>query len=297
MGRRLTYVRQVRRSWRWGVLVALVAALVALPFVVAALPVGPPEADAASVLARMKQSADRPYEGYVETTGTLGLPVSDGLDNVSSLLGGRTQQRVWWRSGTDWRADTITPTGEEGSHTTATARAVWDYEDNRAVITETDLTGAIRLPRAADTLPPLLAARLLSEASPALVSTLPSTRVAGRAADGLRLRPDDGLSSIDRVEVWADRESGIPVRVDVYGRGAEKAALSATFLDFDDGAPSASTTFFTPPPRARVRSGQRFDLVRQIGRFPDRGLPPTLLGYPRAASPDGLEGIGRYGRG
>lgn len=297
IGPLLTYVRRVRRSWRWGVLVALVAALVALPFVVARLPVGSTGSDAAETLKRIEQSVDRPYAGYAETTGTLGLPVSDGLDTLASLLGGRTQQRVWWRSSTDWRADTITPTGEEGAHTTATARAVWDYEDNRAVVTEADLPGAVRLPRAADTLPPLLAARLLSEARPARVSTLPEARVAGRAADGLRLRPGDPLSSIDRVDVWADRDSGIPVRVDVYGRGAAKAALSSTFLDFDDSAPSASTTLFTPPPGARVRYGQRFDLVRQIGRFPDRGLPNTVLGYPRAASPDGLEGIGRYGRG
>ncbi|MEO6997433.1 MAG: sigma-E factor regulatory protein RseB domain-containing protein, partial [Terracoccus sp.] len=218
----------MRRSWRWGVLVALVVALVALPFVVAALPVGPPASDAASVLVRMEQSVNRPYEGYAETTGTVGLPASDGLDNISSLLGGRTQQRVWWRSTTDWRDDTITPTGEEGAYSTATHRAVWSYEDNRAVVTEADPQGAIRLPRAADTLPPLLAARLLSEATPALVSALPSARVAGRAADGLRLRPGDPLSSIDRVDVWADRESGIPVRVEVYGRGAQRAALSST---------------------------------------------------------------------
>lgn len=278
-------------------LVALVAALVALPFVIAALPVAPTEADAASVLERVQRSTNRPYEGYAETTGTVGLPVSDGLDNISSLLGGRTQQRVWWRSANDWRADTLTPTGEEDDYSATTGRVVWDYEDNRAVVTEADPPGAIRLPRAADTLPPLLAARLLSEATPARVSALPSTRVAGRAADGLRLRPGDPLSSIDRVDVWADRDSGIPVRVEVYGRGAQRAALSATFLDFNAGEPSASTTDFTAPPGARVRYGQRFDLVRQIGRFPDVGLPNVLLGYSRSASPDGLEGIGRYGRG
>ena len=87
------------------------------------------------------------------------------------------------------------------------------------------------------------------------------------------------------------------MRVDVYGRGAARAAVSTTFLDFSDREPSAATTVFTPPPSARVRYGPRFDLVRQIGRFPDQGLPSTLLGYPRATSPDGLEGIGRYGRG
>lgn len=287
----------MRRSWRWGVLIALVAALVALPFGVAALPVGAADATAASLLERVEQSANRPYEGYAETTGTLGLPVSGSLDDVSTWLGGRTQQRVWWRSASDWRADTITATGEQGTYSSGTTRETWDYEDNRAVLTEADPPGSIRLPRAADTLPPLLAARLLSEATPALVSTLPSTRVAGRAADGLRLRPGDARSSIGRVDVWADRASGVPVRVEVYGRGATTAALSSSFLDFDDAVPAASSTGFTAPPDARVRYGQRFDLVRQIGDIADPGLPATLLGYRRGASPDGLGGIGRYGRG
>lgn len=278
-------------------LLALVAAFVALPFGVAALPVSAVDPDAARLLGRVERSAQLPYQGYAETTGTLGLPVTGALNDVSSLLGGRTQQRVWWRSASEWRADTIGPTGERDTYSSARGQRSWDYEGNRVVFTRAEPPGAIRFPRACDTLPPLLAARLLSEATASQVTPLPSTRVAGRPADGLQLRPGDPRSSIGHVDVWADRASGVPVRVEVYDRGSSAPALSSTFLDFDDALPSGSTTAFTPPPGARKRYGQPANLVRQIGSLRGLEAPATLLGYPRGASPVGLEGVGRYGRG
>lgn len=285
------------RTWRWGVVFAVAAALLALPLVVAALPAGAPSADAAALLARVRAADDRPYSGYAESTGSMALPASEDLDDVASLLGGRTQQRVWWRSARDWRSDILTPTGEVGTRTTQTGATVWDYEDNRAVLTESDRPGDIRLPRASDTLPPQLAARLLSGATADRVSGLPSRRVAGRESDGLRLRPDDELSSIERVDVWADRASGVAVLVEVYGRGAGSPAMSSTFLDFTDAPPDPAATSFTPPSDVRIRTGQRFDLVSSMGQFPGTGLPDRLLGYPRATPSPGLSGIAQYGRG
>src|SRR3954452_1811450 len=121
------------RSWRWVVVITVSAALALVPVVVRSLPVPGvgAEGSPAALLERMRASWDSPYAGYVEVTGSLALPVSDQLDSVASLLGGRTQMRVWWRGARDWRADTISATGEHGIRTSIDGVWAWDFEENR----------------------------------------------------------------------------------------------------------------------------------------------------------------------
>lgn len=283
------------RSWRWLVVLAVVATLTSLPLLVSAFPLGS-GTNASALLSRMRDSADRPYAGYAESSGSLALPASDVLDDVSTLLGGRTQVRVWWRARDDWRVDTLTPTGEHDQFAVDVGTANWDYEDNRTSYERGDL-GQVRLPRSRDVAPPDLAARLLGDATDDRVTSLPPRLVAGRTADGLRFLPDDPLGSIAQVDVWSDEASGIPVHVDVYGRGERIPAVSSTFLDFSSETPSPSVTRFVPPAGSRVGSGRRFDLVRAVGRVPDAGLPQDLLGYSRLPTTAGLEGVAQYGRG
>lgn len=287
------------RSTRWGIVLALSAALALTPLVVRVLPVGGSDAEgsAAALLARMRASWARPYAGYVESTGTLILPVSDRFESVASLLGGRTELRVWWRASDDWRADTLSATGEHSIRTSRDGVWVWDFEGNRVSRLGPPPVGAVRLPESSDTVPPALAARMLGGARPEEVSTLPSRRVAGRAADGLRLRPGDPLSSIRAVDVWADRASGIPVLVEVFGRTAGAAALSSTFLDFTATTPSATDTAFTPAPGSRFRAGSRLDVLGIVRQFSPAIPPEALLGMPRTTPPTGLDPIGQYGRG
>ena len=292
-----TYRDPVRGLWRWGVCAAAVAVLVALPFAVRYAPVQASDPAPVALLARIQASAAAPYAGYAESTGSLALPTTDQLDDVSTLLSGRTQVRVWWRSPTDWRADTITPAGERSTRTTASGSLVWDYEDNRVVTSTAEPDNTVRLPRDTDTLPPALAARMLSDAQPDEVAALPARRVAGRPAEGLSLRPNDPLSSVGRVDVWADEASGIPVLVEVYGRTGDVAAMASTFLDFTDVAPSATDLAFAVPPGARVRPTPRSDLVRDVARSGGPLPPAALLGFGRASPAAGVATIGEYGRG
>jgi hypothetical protein len=291
-----SYRDPMRAGWRWGVCAAVVAVLVALPFVVRYAPVPVSDATPAALLARIQASAARPYAGYAESTGSLALPTTDQLDDVSSLLSGRTQVRVWWRSAADWRADTITPAGERSTRTTASGSLAWDYEDNRVVTSTPEPDGTIRLPRDTDTLPPQLAARMLSDARPDEILALPARRVAGRPTEGLSLSPSDPLSSVGRVDVWADAASGIPVLVEVFGRTGDVAAMASTFLDFTDAAPTAGDLAFVVPPGVRVRPTPRSDLVRDVARSGGPLPPQTLLGFPRSSPAAGAT-IGEYGRG
>jgi hypothetical protein len=291
-----SYRDPMRAGWRWGACAAVVAVLVALPFVVRYAPVPVSDATPAALLARIQASAARPYAGYAESTGSLALPTTDQLDDVSSLLSGRTQVRVWWRSAADWRADTITPAGERSTRTTASGSLAWDYEDNRVVTSTPEPDGTIRLPRDTDTLPPQLAARMLSDARPDEILALPARRVAGRPTEGLSLSPSDPLSSVGRVDVWADAASGIPVLVEVFGRTGDVAAMASTFLDFTDAAPTAGDLAFVVPPGVRVRPTPRSDLVRDVARSGGLLPPQTLLGFPRSSPAAGAT-IGEYGRG
>src|SRR3954454_3922980 len=185
----------MRAGWRWTVCAAAIVVLVALPFAVRYAPVPVSDSPAAALLTRIQASWAKPYQGYAESTGSLALPTTDQLDDVSTLLSGRTQMRVWWQSATNWRSDTVTPAGERSTRTTAAGSVVWDYEDNRVVTGGPEVDGSIRLPRDSDTLPPQLAARMLGDATAADVGDLPARRVAGRPAQGLELRPADALSS------------------------------------------------------------------------------------------------------
>jgi hypothetical protein len=287
------------RWTRWAIVATLSAALALTPLVVRVLPVPGARADGSAValLERMRASWASPYAGYVESTGSLALPVSDQFDAVASLLGGRTQLRVWWRSSDDWRADTLSATGERSVSTSPDGVWVWDFEGNRVTHLSVAPDGEVRLPQDSDALPPALAGRMLSGARPAELSTLPSRRVAGRAADGLRLRPSEPLSSISRVDVWADRASGIPVLVEAFGKSPGVAAMSSTFLDFSATEPSLQDTNFIPPPGSRLATGSRFDVVGTVRQFATAAPPDSLLGMPRTASPAGLDAIGQYGRG
>jgi hypothetical protein len=287
----------MRAGWRWAVCAAAVAVLIAVPFAFRYAPVPVPDSAPAALLARMQASWAKPYAGYAESTGTLALPTTDQFDDLATLLSGRTQVRVWWRSATDWRADTITPAGERSTRTNPAGALVWDYEDNRVVTTNAEPEGTIRLPTDTDTLPPQIAARMLGEASPDEVTALPMRRVAGRPAEGLELRPSDPLSSVGRVDVWADSASGIPVLVEVFGRAGEVAAMSSTFLDFTDVAPTSADLAFVVPPRARVRATPRSDLVRDVARSGGPRPPGTLLGFTRSSPVAGGATIGQYGRG
>src|SRR6478752_10104167 len=158
------------RSTRWVIVITLSAALAMAPVVIRGLPVSGAEGSVVALLERMRASSSSPYAGYVESTGSLALPVSDRFDAVASLLGGRTQLRVWWRSSDNWRADTISATGEHSIRTSPDGVWVWDFEDNRVTRVQTVPPGEVRLPQEADSLPPALAARLLGEARPDEVS-------------------------------------------------------------------------------------------------------------------------------
>jgi outer membrane lipoprotein-sorting protein len=284
-----------RAAVRWTVVVALIAVLASLPTIVGALPASDTDVSAPELRAAVLASDTVAFSGFAESAGGLDLPVTDQLTSVADLFSDRTTMRVWWRGPADNRVDVLTPGGETGTHRDPTGTWTWEYEN--ATATRGQAT-PLALPAPPDLLPHSLGLRLLSEATDAEVSRIGARRVAGRDALGLRLTPAEAASSVGRVDVWVDGDTGLPLQVQVFEKDVGRPALDTRFLDLDLTAPSAVTTAFEPPPDARVRVAQEADVVLEAGRrIRPVPLPAELAGLPRRELSGVPPGIGLFGRG
>jgi hypothetical protein len=273
---------------RWAVVAAVIAILVAVPLVRAALPVGTPRVDPAVLRARILASAGVPYQGYVDAHGTIVLPALPQLGEVSQLFGGSTSMRVWRASPEAWRVAVLDPVGERDTYRAGKDTYTWDFSRNLWTQVVGDLPA--RLPAAPDLLPPDLARRLLADAAPGdTLTTLPSQRVAGVAADGLRFTPGDPDTTIGRLDVWADPATGLPLQVDLAG------VFSSRFLDLGKDPPDAKVLI----PDAAASSGftttSQNDVTAALNIVAGPGLPGSLAGKTRL--PGSVAGLGVYGSG
>jgi hypothetical protein len=272
-----------------------VALVCALPAVIGAWPVPASSLSAAALRARILRSADLPYQGYTESNVDLDLPSLPDLGDVSSLLDGITDQYAWYRSPSHWRADVITQTGETDTYQTSQGTFQWSYSANLL----THIVGAqpVRLPQASDLLPPALALRLLGFASSATrISRLPSQRVAGVDAAGLRLSPDDPETTIGAVDIWADPVSGLPVEVDIIGQESSQPILATRFLELSESRPPLAVVTPDPAPGVGVTTTQLPDISGILNRF-GPALPGQIAGMNRVPAPSGLDDVAAYGSG
>lgn len=268
-----------------------VALLVATPFVVRAWPVPESELTAPELASAIRASDDQPYQGLVRSRGGVELPTDDSLEGAAKLLGRDGTLRVWWSGSDAWRLATLRTTGETDLLHQAGMNLRWVYESKNVTLYPDT---PIRLPTSADVLPPVLAERVLQGARPDEVERLPTERIAGRAAAGLRLTPADEQSSVGRVDIWADVETGLPLRVELYG-DTGPAALSTTFADLSLGEPDDEVFAFEPPEDSRVRYEDVIDAAAAADSYADRIVPENLAGLePRART---FGSVGLYGRG
>jgi hypothetical protein len=281
---------------RWAAVGLLVAALVALPSVVAALPADDADVPAADLRAAVLASADVGFSGYAVSAGGLALPVSDRLTDVADLFSDRTLLRVWWRGPDEHRVDVVSGAGETGVHRDAAGTWTWDFE---AATATRGTPASLALPTPPDLLPAALGRRLLSEATDEELSRAGARRVAGRDALGLRLVPAEAASSVGRVDVWVDPDSGLPLQVEVFAEGADLPALDTRFLDLDLAVPPPHVVAFIPPPDAtEVTAPDTEELIARAGeRAPDVPLPGQLAGLARRAFEGVPDAVGVYGRG
>lgn len=283
---------------RWATVGAGLAALGALPAVVAAVPAGgASDVSATALLARVKASATVSYSGYAESRGTLALPKIPRLSGIDDLLSSTTRMRVWYAGPNSVRVDEVGLVGETDTYASDSGTWVWESDSRRATL----ILGkpAVRLPRAGDLLPADLGRRLAAAARPEEVRRISARRIAGRTAPGLRIIPRDPATTVGRVDMWADAATGLPLRVEVAGRSAS-TTLTSAYLDLHLAVPPAARTEFHPPVDASFNTTTAPDIAAAVDRYGDFELPTTLAGLDRRQRVQGIGvqgGTATYGEG
>ncbi|HYN18169.1 MAG TPA: sigma-E factor regulatory protein RseB domain-containing protein, partial [Actinomycetes bacterium] len=222
------------------------AALVALPGLVGAVPARDRAVAAEELLARVLASDRVAYQGYAEARAGLGLPDVPRAGRVVALLGETTRMRAFVAGPQLWRVDELTPIGERDLyHAEGGATWLWDSGERRAVATEGE--AAVRFARPADLLPPELGRRVAAAAGPGEVTRLGARRVAGVHAVGLRVVPGTAGTTVARADLWADPASGLPLRVELTARTQGEPIVTSTFLDLRLQAPDPEHVRFAVP--------------------------------------------------
>lgn len=278
---------------RWLVVLLTAVALVGTPLAFRARPTAPSDVSAGELVQRIRASSAAPWSGQVESSGTLALPDEQSFANLAQLLGENNELRVWWRGADDWRIDRIRSTGETDLYRQGQAVIRWVFESDTATITP---VSTVRLPDASDLLPPTLGRSLLQGARADELARLPTRRVAGVEAPGVRLTPDDEASTVGRVDVWADPETGLPLRVEVSGLGADRPVLTTAVTELDRREPPAATTVFRPSADSQIAFEDAVDVAAAANAFAPVDLPTTLAGLPSRSGED-PGAVGVYGRG
>jgi hypothetical protein len=295
--------------WRWAIVGVVVAVLSSLPAIIAALPAHPAALSLTELTDRMRASAKQPYQGFALSSGIAGLPTLPQLNDVVNLLDGETQLRVFYASPKRWRVDQLGVGNEKDLYQTLGGQEVWDFGLNQI----TDIIGdpPVRLPRGADLLPPDLARRLLGAAFPApnpdgstppsevQLSALPAKRVAGLSAAGIRITPTSPDASLAHIDIWAEPVSGLPVQVEITGRGQSVPVLVTRFLDLSLTAPAVKDV---TAPTGAADTGfavtNASDIISAFASLRLGPLPTALAGSTRASDGSAASvGVGAYGNG
>ncbi len=294
----MSVVRREARH-RWSLVGAAVAALCLAPVAVAAWPSPRVDADPTALRDLILASASVPYQAYADTRGEVRLPDMPALTEVATLVGGTTRMRVWHASPRAWRVAVLEQSGERDIYQTADGTYEWDFSRN--LVTHTVGEVPIRVPWAADFLPPDLARRLLGGAAhPDALTLIESRRVAGVAAAGLRLTPTDPDTTIGRVDVWANPATGLPVQVEVSGRDSTTPIFVSRFLELDQRPPGPAVVTPAVPESASFAVTSAQDVAAAVNGVVPVALPDILAGRSRATLPiQGLEvvGVAAYGAG
>jgi hypothetical protein len=262
-------------SARWLVVLFTAAALVATPIVIGARHALPSDISANDLAARVQQSAPVAWSGFVETSGTLQVPDNESFATLAQLLGENTQLPVWWRIRTTGGS---TGSGAPVRRTCSGSRDTPSAGSSNPRPQRIHLSPRFGCPTHPTCCPRPLARELMRDAREDELSRLPSRRVAGIDAPGLRLMPNESATTVAQVDIRAEPGSGLPLRVELYGVGEQRPVLTTTLLELSLSEPTAETTHFDPAQGVQVNYEQSVDVAAAANAFAPYDLPASLAG-------------------
>jgi outer membrane lipoprotein-sorting protein len=220
---------------------------------------GLPARTAAQLLAEVADSTPPPLTGTVVETASFGLPSLPATGNptsLSSLLTGSHTLRVWYASPQHFRL--AVPQSLSESDVIRDGRTAWLWQSTLNKVTRFTLpahapeNGSGSVPRQPLT-PQQAAQQVLAAVGPTTTVRVDSNvTVAGQAAYALVLAPKDTRSLIGQAQIDVDGHNGVPLRLQVFARGASSPAFQVGYTDIAFVKPAAADLSFTPPPGATV---------------------------------------------
>jgi outer membrane lipoprotein-sorting protein len=216
-----------------------------------------PSRTPAQLLVEAAQDKGPALSGTVLQTASLGLPSLPGNaspTSISSLLTGSHTFQVWYAGPEHYRL--AAPSSLSETDVIRNGSTVWVWQSTADSVTEITVPAhtAEPMPAATPALTPQQAAeQVLAAVGPTTtVSVDSNVMVAGQAAYELVLAPKDSRSLVGQVRIAIDGQNGVPLRVQVFARGASSPAISVGFTSVTFATPAPADISFTPPAGAKI---------------------------------------------
>lgn len=255
---------KLSRRARWavpGTAVAVTAVTVAaLQIPAAQASPNLPSRTPAQLLASISSDAKvPPMTGTVVETASLGLPQLPQTGNPTSpasLLTGSHTMKVYYQDASHFRL--AVPQPESETDVIADGSRLWLWESNSNSVTEF-IPSADKAKHSAPALPktPLTPQQAADQVVAAvgkttLVSVQDNVMVAGEPSYQLVLAPKDHRSLVGKVVIAVDGKYGVPLRVQLYAKGAGSPAFQVGYTALQWVTPAPANFSFTPPHGASV---------------------------------------------
>jgi len=262
-------VRKLPRQARWAVPAGAVAAvgIVIAGSALAGAQAAPqlPARTTAQLIAAVDAPSALPsaMTAVVQETASLGLPnlpgssASDPLSGLSLLSGSHTF-KIWYDGPTRVRIAIPVTLGETDLRRDGRNVWLWDSQTSQAthyVLPASASEPAQVTPEQTAPTPQQVARQILAAVGQTTTVGLQSNvMVAGHAAYQLSLAPKDSRSLVGQVRIAIDARNSLPLRVQVFARGASSPAFQVAYTSLSFARPATSNFPFTPPPGAKVKT-------------------------------------------
>ena len=275
----------LNRKARWvvpGTAVAVTAAVVAaLQIPAAEASPNLPNRTPAQLLASVSTDAKvPPMTGTVVETASLGLPQLPQTGNsssITSLLTGSHTMKVYYQDSKHYRLSIPQPSSETDVIADGSKVSLWDSADNSVTEFIPSASGAKQAaPQVTQTpmTPQQAASQVIAKVGKTtVVSDQANVMVAGEPAYQLVLAPKDSRSLVGKVVIAIDGKYGVPLRVQLFAKGASSPAFQVGYTALQWVAPDSSNFSFTPPKGASV------DVVNQDQAKSGTGTKQDTSGY------------------
>jgi outer membrane lipoprotein-sorting protein len=216
---------------------------------------GLPARTPAQLLVQVADSTTPPLTGTVVETAAFGLPALPAAANptsLSSLLTGSHTVRVWYSSPEHFRL--AVPESMSESDLVRNGSTAWLWQSTLNKVTKYTLPAHSQQAVPKQPLTPQQAAKqVLAAVGPTTtVSVATNVTVAGQPAYALVLAPKDARSLVGQVQIAIDGRNGVPLRLQVFARGASSPAFQVGYTAIQFVTPAPADLSFTPPPGSTV---------------------------------------------